>query len=318
MKSLSTNISPTRFSNYFKKEFHENHRSLLLRSVIMMAILSAIAIFIGLCEVEDYNRREEALNEIPTVEYHPNDTYRDPYSQYNYRLDLNYYGEYIDDASETTLYTFITMFPFALIICSSFFFECMNSKQKKIATLMVPATYLEKFLTRFVIYIILPALIYIIGSIIAESARFIIFSVFYPSGDIINLMDYSAIIKSLKTDYVALFHTFIYYFLTSIAVSSMYVLGSSIWPKLALLKTIAAQCVISFIALISTIIAGISGSLAESMKVIINILGQIYDKLDWEYTSYLWFAYLFLIIFSLTNWTIAYFRFKESEIIQRM
>ena len=113
---------------------------------------------------------------------------------------------------------------------------------------------------------------------------------------------------------IAFLYAITLYVLSSIAAASIYILGSSIWPKLALLKTMAAQCIISFITLISTIIAGISGALKGSADAIDNIL----SSLDWSTTSYLWLIYAFLIIFSITNMVIAYFRFKESEIIQRM
>lgn len=314
MKSLSKNINPTRFANYFKKEFFENRKSLLLRSVIMVAILTSIAIFLGLCENDDYSRRNRALKEKPIMTHETYTSYNNEIYGYDYSLDLNHKGEYIDDASEETLITFISCFPIALIICSSFFFESMQSKQKKIATLMAPATYLEKFLTRFAIYIILPIFVFIAGCIIAESIRFITFFIFYPSGEIINFMDYQSLIENLKSEKIAFFYAITLYVLSSIAAASIYILGSSIWPKLALLKTMAAQCIISFITLISTIIAGISGALKGSADAIDNIL----SSLDWSTTSYLWLIYAFLIIFSITNMVIAYFRFKESEIIQRM
>lgn len=320
MKSLSKNINPTRLANYFKKEFYENRKSLLLRSVIMVAILTSIALFIGLCENEDYSRRNTALKEKNTISHEAHTTYEnecygyDYGYGYDYTLDLNYKGEYIDDASTGSLYTFISCFPIALIICASFFFESMKSKQKKIATLMAPATYLEKYLTRFAIYIILPIFVFIAGCIIAESVRFVTFSIFYPSGEIINFMDYQELINDFKSNKIALSHAITTYTLSSIAAASFYVLGSSIWPKLALLKTMAAQCIISFVALISTIIAGISGALSESTNSIKNIL----DSLNWEAPTYFWFIYAFLIIFSITNMVIAYYRFKESEIIQRM
>ena len=314
MKSLSKNINPTRFANYFKKEFFENRKSLLLRSVIMVAILTSIAIFLGLCENDDYSRRNRALKEKPIMTHETYTSYNNEIYGYDYSLDLNHEGEYIDDASEGTLITFISCFPIALIICSSFFFESMQSKQKKIATLMAPATYLEKFLTRFAIYIILPIFVFIAGCIIAESVRFITFFIFYPSGEIINFMDYQSLIDKFTSEKIELFHAITTYTLSCIAAASFYILGSSIWPKLALLKTMAVQCIISFVALISTIIAGISGALSDSMRSIQNIL----DSLNWEVPTYFWFIYAFLIIFSITNMVIAYFRFKESEIIQRM
>lgn len=307
MKSLSTIINPSRFSKYFKKEMRENRKQLLSRALIMIAILCAFSLITGLGESSTYNRYEEFLIN------HPNSTVDDAK---NSLLELYTHNPftYYDEASANCLSIFVFGFPITLIICASCMFESMSTKQKKIATLMAPATQFEKYLTRFFTYIILPIFIYIAGCLIAESLRFITFSIFYPVGEIINFMDYQSLIDNLKSEKIAFFYAITLYVLSSIAAASIYILGSSIWPKLALLKTMAAQCIISFITLISTIIAGISRALKGSADAIDNIL----SSLDWSTTSYIWLIYAFLIIFSITNMVIAYFRFKESEIIQRM
>ena len=190
MKSLSSIINPSRFSKYFKKEMRENRKQLLSRSLIMIAILCAFSLITGLGESSTYNRYEEFLIN------HPNSTVDDAKNSL-YELYTHEPFTYNDEASANCLSIFVFGFPIALIICASCMFESMSTKQKKIATLMAPATQFEKYLTRFFTYIIFPIFIYIAGCLIAESLRFIIFSIFYPTGDIIRFMDYSDIIKDM-------------------------------------------------------------------------------------------------------------------------
>ena len=309
MKSLSTIINPSRFSKYFKKEMRENRKQLLSRALIMIAILCAFSLITGLGESSTYNRYEEFLIN------HPNSTVDDAK---NSLLELYTHNPftYYDEASANCLSIFVFGFPITLIICASCMFESMSTKQKKIATLMAPATQFEKYLTRFFTYIILPIFIYIAGCLIAESLRFITFSIFYPVGDIIRFMDYSDIIKDMLIKDNMLFHTIVLYLLSSIAQASIYALGSSIWPRLALLKTFAAQCIISFIGIVTLMIAAISGAVEKSAKTIGAIAQNL--SLDIEFTTFMWLLHISLLIFISINFSIAYFRFKESEIIQRM
>lgn len=303
MKSLSTIINPSRFSKYFKKEMRENRKQLLSRSLIMIAILCAFSLITGLEESSTYNRYEEFLIN------HPNSTVDDAKNSLH-ELYTHEPFTYNDEASANSLSIFVFGFPIALIICASCMFESMSTKQKKIATLMAPATQFEKYLTRFFTYIILPIFIYIAGCLIAESLRFITFSIFYPVGDIIRFMDYSDIIKDMLIKDNMLFHTIVLYLLSSIAGASIYALGSSIWPRLALLKTFAAQYIISFIGSVTLMIAAISGAVEKSAKTIGAIAQNL--SLDIEFTTFMWLLHISLLIFISINFSIAYFRFKES------
>ena len=129
-------------------------------------------------------------------------------------------------------------------------------------------------------------------------------------------MDYSDIIKDMLIKDNMLFHTIVLYLLSSIAGASIYALGSSIWPRLALLKTFAAQYIISFIGSVTLMIAAISGAVEKSAKTIGAIAQNL--SLDIEFTTFMWILHISLLIFISINSSIAYFRFKESEIIQRM
>ena len=92
-------------------------------------------------------------------------------------------------------------------------------------------------------------------------------------------------------------------------VQSLFVLGSSIWPKNSFLKTFASGTIIGMVYF--AVGALVSKVLLES--------GRYYSGgvLESKETT-LWIVIVAGIFFALVNWVLAYFRFKESEIINRM
>ena len=92
-------------------------------------------------------------------------------------------------------------------------------------------------------------------------------------------------------------------------VQSLFVLGSSIWPKNSFLKTFAAGTVIVMVYFLVGIL----------MSKILLENGQYYSGGIFESKDTIWWIIIVAgIFFALVNWTLAYFRFKESEIINRM
>ena len=87
---------------------------------------------------------------------------------------------------------------------------------------------------------------------------------------------------------------------------SSFVLGSTIWPKNAFLKTFVAGAII-FITYVLFILW---------MNDLFDIGTTLDRSLDKE-RVWITLAIVFSIC-ALFNWTLAYFRLKESEIINRM
>ena len=115
-----------------------------------------------------------------------------------------------------------------------------------------------------------------------------VYSLVYPENNAIAITPLSHLFGE-NTDYYTVFkhtHTFVLMIASYFFCQSCFVLGSSVWPKNSFIKTFSAGMII-FIAYVLIVVG---------------------------------FACLsaIAVLFTLTNWTLAYFRFKESEIINRM
>lgn len=303
MKSLSTLINPSRFAFLLKKELKENRKSLLLRGFIVVAILTAVSLLIGAVNIEDYNRLIE--NTI--------------YSSDGELISKHGYGSRVwgspeDDAAKGCAAFFVTAFPIALAISASFMFENLSTKRKKIAMLMTPGTMFEKYLVRFLIYIVGTTILFFAGCIIADFIRYVIFSIAYSGAkiDVIHMIDFLDafdIIISLKFQ----FEGILMYLSSALFGASLFALGSSVWPRLSFVKTFGAISAFGFVATITIILCAVTYSSGE-LPLIVFVLKSLFEDEDIIFNL----ISICMVIFSIFNFTLAYFRLKETEIIQRM
>ena len=91
-------------------------------------------------------------------------------------------------------------------------------------------------------------------------------------------------------------------------VQSLFVLGSSIWPKNSFVKTFSAIVVVAIIYI------AIGSALAKILFEARGVHGVNQDISDEAMTLWTTIIFFGMAIF---NWVVAYFRFKESEIINR-
>lgn len=196
-------------------------------------------------------------------------------------------------------------------LSASFTMEKMKSKASRLSVLMTPATPFEKYFSRWLISTVVYLVVFLIAYKLADYTRVFVFSITYP--DIISIapVDLSHIVGN--GDYYTLFREkwesvaliAIYLF-----TQSCFVLGSSIWPKNSFLKTFAAG------AIITIVYVSLTGIIIKSF-----LINNMRNPFETEFVSrdagFGLMASAF-ILFALLNWVLAYFRFKESEIINRM
>ena len=156
--------------------------------------------------------------------------------------------------------------------------------------------------------------IFLISYKLADYTRFIIYSLAYPEEkDFIIPVDLSHLVGERKT-YYTLCRTGLqfgallsaYFF-----VQSLFVLGSSIWPKNSFLKTFASGTVIAIVYFL----------LAVFMSKMFLENGNYYSENVFTGMSEDTAMSIMIVVgifFTLMNWTLAYLRFKESEIVNRM
>ena len=299
MKSLSNNISFTRLGFLIKKELKEYRKTFMLRSFILVAALILLSIFVGTAHSDDYARTLQNIRSSHSHKYEA--------ENYEYYGDahLQAFGVPNDDAKKVLLHTFTFAFSIAMALSCSFAFERMNSKQKRISFLMTPATVLEKYLARLLIVIPGTLIIFFLGCFISDLVRVLLFSMSYQYG-IVQFIDASAFreisfnSKSFWTGPFPIIATF------SLFISSVFTLGSSIWPKASFLKTAGVCAALFFFYLIIFLMA----YPRHNNPLISAIINDINSAATFVNTLF--------ILASIFNFTLSYFRLKESEIIQRM
>ena len=274
-----TFFSLPRFINLCRKEMVENWRSNVLRMVLMYGVMAVVMVWNG-------------------------------YFEYRY-----WHSGQIEDPAWTFL---LVVFIWSLwgfgCLSASFTMEKMKTKTSRTSMLMVPATPFEKFFSRWFVFTVVFLVIFLISYKLADYTRFIIYSLAYPEEkDFIIPVDLSHLVGERKT-YYTLCRTGLqfgallsaYFF-----VQSLFVLGSSIWPKNSFLKTFASGTVIAIVYFL----------LAVFMSKMFLENGNYYSENVFTGMSEDTAMSIMIVVgifFTLMNWTLAYFRFKESEIVNRM
>ena len=95
-------------------------------------------------------------------------------------------------------------------------------------------------------------------------------------------------------------------------IQSLFVLGSSVWPKNSFLKTFVTVTIIVLIYVVVGIVVGNMLFNGSNNRDCSYIFSSITEQQAFTLAS------IAFVLFALVNCTLAYFRFKESEIIQRM
>lgn len=186
---------------------------------------------------------------------------------------------------------------FILTIGASFFMKNMTNKGLCLDTLMSPTSTLEKYLSHWLIYVLAWTIMFLSSFAIAEGLRVLIIMVY---GGNTPYLHYIAI--SEFSSYDSDFYKFI---IMLLAAQATFVLGSTVAPKNAFLKTagvIAVLLVAFFVAVSNTFLT------LNPYGIVPPETEDIVEK---------------AIIIVPVCWTIfcyitAYFRLKESEIIERL
>lgn len=270
MKALSLK----RLGTVMTKEIRENWRTLLMQTGIMLGVLILAAIL---------------------IEYQV-------FQHEHIRLDR-------DDAIYGERAVFTALFFVFGTIAASLMFSNMKSKESRISTLMYPATQLEKYLSRWIIYVPGFIIVFFIFAFVADFARYLIFLPFLGDRPIIlhpvSLSDLREMFPSDTEELEILTGVFL-------VLQSFFVLGSSIWPRNSFIKTSIALFVLG--TLYTLVITWIFQLLFMDSEV--NVRTGAFDG-EFYKGKLLFIQWSFVTVVCVANYVISYFRFKENEIINR-
>ncbi|WP_299092355.1 hypothetical protein [uncultured Bacteroides sp.] len=274
-----TFFSAPRFVNLCRKEMVESWKANLLRFVMMYGIMAIAFVWNG-------------------------------YFQYNYPEGLINRGITQDPIWTFELGAFIWALVIMGLLSASFIMERMKSKTNRIAMLMTPATMFEKFFSRWLVFTFGFLIVFLIAFKLADWTRVVVYMVSYPElKDIISSTPLSHLVG--KEQFWTVFDDCNYFMLGISAyffAQSLFVLGSSIWPKNSFVKTFSAIVVVAIIYI------AIGSALAKILFEARGVHGVNQDISDEAMTLWTTIIFFGMAIF---NWVVAYFRFKESEIINR-
>ena len=278
-----TFFSAPRFVNLCRKEMVESWKANLLRFVMMYGIMAIAFVWNG-------------------------------YFRYNYPQGM------IDRGVEQDpiWYFELTIFLWAMVIMgllsASFVMERMKTKTNRIAVLMTPATMFEKFLSRWLVFTFGFLIVFLIAFKLADYTRVMVYSLIYPEvKEVILPVNLGDLVGSGKRwflfneTYQLILVLSIYCF-----VQSLFVLGSSVWPKNSFLKTFVSVTIIVLIYVLMGMLTGNMLFHGNNNKD----YGYIFSSFTEQQVFTL--GTIAFMFFALVNWVLAFFRFKESEIIQRM
>lgn len=189
---------------------------------------------------------------------------------------------------------------------ASCFMECMKTKEGRIAYLMLPASAFEKYLSRWLLFTVGFVLMYILAFELADWTRVVVSKMYYSDlAEQIKPLDLSCYIYGAdgNVSIWSLQRTGILITMCCF-VQSLFVLGSSIWPKKTIGKTL--------IAIVMICLANI-----QLGHFICKEWGGFHNPILNDNDAMTYLVMTIGAVFAVFNWTLAYFRFKESEIINR-
>ena len=276
-----------RFGLVFRKDIMEGWKRYLLMFLTMLGI---IALMLTWNYWEHYRYIEDTGNQSPWI---------------NNRILIN----------------LSLMFGAFGLIFASTFMSPMNSKTKRITYLVCPSSDFEKYFTRWIIVTIVYIVSFFIAMWVADALRVAICSARYPDLDVAfvdltKLIDPSVDWKG--GGYVFPQYLFIMFVSIYLLFQSLFVLGSTFWEKVSFVKTftVGALIVLSFVLLCRWAILLFYGEL-EGFGNVLNSFEPI-DKKNLDKERALLYISCVISVFTLANWVLAFFRFRESEIIKRL
>ena len=220
--------------------------------------------------------------------------------------------EYLNN--DLIIFSLMIFFIFGCI-SASMIMEPINSKTKRLVYLMNPSSSFEKYFSRWVFFTIGYILIFLVLFFLSDATRVLITSIRFPDTEV-PFLHFDKFLGNNEYNYVfhnttrLAFSVTLFFF-----IQSLFILGATFWPKNALVKTFSAGTIITvtFLLVCWCIIALLFENGMDSF-------GKALQQKTFGIQDITIIKYLTVLgaIFTVVNWVLAFFRFKESEVIKRL
>lgn len=219
-----------------------------------------------------------------------------------------------------------------ILLVTSFFFMfyasrimiCMNSKEKRISYLLLPATMFEKFLSRFVIVTVFFLIQVFVALLAVELSRYLLQPLFRLPAEFSQSMlaEMAEMMTFAGRASVNIDNECIYYnaalmqflgFIFLLWNHSLFILGGSRWYKHPFLKTLGVIIAVNLIGGV------IFPRLVETgvMERFFRWMNENFEETPETINGLITAGILFFGSLTIFNWWLAYWLFTRSQVIRR-
>jgi hypothetical protein len=228
-------------------------------------------------------------------------------------MNMTNFNEFSDIVSAT----FFSVLFFGGSFTASYALETMNTQQKRISFLMLPATSFEKFFARFLYVTVGFVVLSTIALLLAEVTRFLLLPMFdlpdtFKQSTLPNVWQTIMNVRTFNFNGSGIMESVVGW-LFLIWIHSFFLLGGCRWYKNAFWKTLGLIILVNFFFIF------VSVNLVESLDE-----GVMEEILLWceanfssvTVTGILSFAIVMFMLLILLNWWLSYRCFTRSQVIK--
>ena len=228
-------------------------------------------------------------------------------------MNMTNFNEFSDIVSAT----FFSVLFFGGSFTASYALETMNTQQKRISFLMLPATSFEKFFARFLYVTVGFVVLSTIALLLAEVTRFLLLPMFdlpdtFKQSTLPNVWQTIMNVRTFNFNGSGIMESVVGW-LFLIWIHSFFLLGGCRWYKNAFWKTLGLIILVNFFFIF------VSVNLVESLdeSVMEEILLWCEANFSWvTVTGILSFAIVMFMLLILLNWWLSYRCFTRSQVIK--
>lgn len=212
------------------------------------------------------------------------------------------YSKWQNGHIEELVFMTIAFYMCGMIVAASPAFKSMWDTKSTIATLMTPASQMEKFLVRWIVSVPCYVVWGLLSAFLADVLKKLF--VVYVMGGEISMLDWGSMLFGMKVTNVHCDSSEFYsVLLVFIFIQSFYLLGSVVWRKKNFIKT-------TYVLVILFIVY------AVAWNIMMNTPSPEYI---FRGTFYMGFTplILYMVLGTIINYVLTYKRFREADIIHR-
>lgn len=176
----------------------------------------------------------------------------------------------------------------------------ITSKNRRIATLMLPASMLEKYAAQWLKYVIICPVVFYIGWILMDLLATGVITMIWHNPEVPILTFTEIASANIELPELILLY---------LCTQSVFILGAAFWPRFSCIKTMIAMWVIGMVE---------AGILWLVVFRPLFYSGQYKYYMQDEVPINDTFVTVIVIAVTLFNWILPYFRFKETDVVTRV